>query len=77
MEYYSSVQFIDQIDAMIRQKEGDLNIMKLTNTDNIIHNTIARDLQSQIDELRIQRTYHYNFLADKLMQNCIGGCCRR
>ena len=77
MDYYSSVQFIDDIDSKIRQKEGELIMMKLTNTDNIIHNTLARDLQSQIDELRIQRTYYSDFLAHQLMQNCIGGCCRR
>ena len=77
MDYYSSVQFIDDIDSKIRQKEGELIMMKLTNTDNIIHNTLARDLQSQIDELRIQRTYYSDFLAHQLTQNCIGGCCRR
>ena len=63
MDYYSSVQFIDDIDSKIRQKEGELIMMKFTNTDNIIHNTLARDLQSQIDELRIQRTYYSDFFS--------------
>ena len=77
MNSYGSVIFIDDLDAKIKQKENELLMFGFMNTDNIIHNTMKRQLESEIDELKIQRAYHFNYLEDQMMRNCIGGCCGR
>ena len=68
---------MDGIDAKIKQKENELLMLKFMNVNNIIHNMEMRNLESEIEELKMQRTYHSNYLADQLMKGCIGGCCRK
>ena len=76
MDYYGSVVYIDEIDAKIKQKENELLMMKFMNANNIVHNMAMRNIESEIDELKMQRTYRSNLLADQLMKGCIGGCCK-
>ena len=77
MDYYGSVVYIDEIDAKIKQKENELLMLKFMNVNNINHNITMRNIESEIDELKMQRTYHSNWIADQMMKGCIGGCCRR
>ena len=77
MNYYGSVLNLDDIDAKIKQKENELLMLKFMNVENIIHNVAMRNLEREIDELKMQRTYHSNWIADQMMKGCIGGCCRR
>ena len=76
MDYYGSVLFLDAIDAKIKQTENELLMLKFMNVDNIIQNVAMRNIESEIDELKMQRTYHSNYLSDQLMRGCIGGCCK-
>ena len=81
MNYYNNILYIDDIDAKIKQKENELLMLRFMNVDNIIHNTSMRNLEAEINELNVQRTYLSNMMADQLMQGCIGcsggNCCRR
>ena len=72
MDYYSNVQFIDDLDAKIKQKENELLLLNFMNTNDIVSNTLKRQLESEIVELRTQRVYHANVLSDQLMKNCTG-----
>ena len=76
MDYFGSVVYIDEIDAKIKQKENELLMLKFMNVKNIIHNVAMRNLEREIDELKMQSTYHSNYLSDQLMSGCIGGCCK-
>ena len=77
MDYYSDILYIEDIDAKIKQKENGLFMLKFMNVDNIIHNVAMRNIESEIDGLKMQRTYHSNYLSDQLMSGCIGGCCKK
>ena len=71
---------VDDIDTKIKQKENELLMLKFMNSNSIIHNMEMRNLESEIEELKMQRTYHTNYIADQLMRNCSacsGNCCRR
>ena len=80
MDYYSSVIYIDDLDAKIKQKENELLMLCFMNTNDIIHNTMKGQLESELNELKMQREYHSNVLAVQLMQNCNGcsggRCCK-
>ena len=76
MDYYG----VDDIDNKIKQKENELLMLKFMNSNSIIHNMEMRNLEGEIEELEMQRTYHTSYIADQLMRNCSecsGNCCRR
>ena len=80
MSYSQLLSFIDDIDTKIKQKENELLMLKFMNSNSIIHNMEMRNLESEIEELRMQRTYHTNYIADQLMRicsECSGNCLRR
>ena len=64
MDYYSNILYIEGTDAKIKQKENELLMLKFMNVDNIIHNVAMRNIESEIDELKTQRTYHSDFLSE-------------
>ena len=77
MSYSQLLSFLDDIDAKIKQKENELLMLKFMNISNINHNIAMRNIESEIDEPKMQRTYHSKWIADQMMKGCIGGCCRR
>ena len=53
-----------------------MELLKLIESNNIYHKVLINTLQSEIDELNIQITYHKNYIADILMYGCCGECCK-
>ena len=44
-----------------------MDLLKLMESDNIYHKVLINTLQSEIDELNMQMTYHKKYIADILM----------
>ena len=53
-----------------------LELLKLIESNNIYHKVLINTLQSEIDELNMQITYHKNYIADILMYGCCSECCK-
>ena len=51
-----------------------MEVLKIIDSDDIYHKALINTLQSEIDELRIQLTYHKNYIADFLMYGCFTDC---
>ena len=53
-----------------------MELLNLIESNNIHHKVLINTLQSEIDELNMQITYHKNYIADILMYGCCGECCK-
>ena len=81
MDYYDTNQLIKTLDHFIEDKEKELEALQLVITNDVMHNVKIQQLQSEINELKIQQIYHYNTMTDQLLNNCVSGnctngCCR-
>jgi len=80
--YYEMAQLMTDVDTAIISKEKELEMLKLTNINNdIMINVKIKQLEYEINELNIQRTYYNNKITDELMKNstnqpCANGCCK-
>ena len=76
MEYSYSLDYVQDLEYKIKQKQEELTLLKMNVTNDIIHNTKIRIIESEIFELGIQKQYHLNYITDLMMRSCIGGCCK-
>ena len=67
---------IEVIDNAIIDKELLRRQISSLNMDTIQKNVKLTQIQSEINELKSQRQYYSYFIADTLMNNCCGGCCK-
>ena len=76
MDYYNGSSFISDLEAKLKEKIEKMEVLKLIESNNIYHKVLINILQSEIDELNMQITYHKNYIADILMYGCCGECCK-
>ena len=76
MDYYNGSLFISDLEAKLKEKIEKMEVLKLIESNNIYHKVLINTLQSEIDELNMQITYHKNYIADILMYGCCGQCCK-
>ena len=76
MNYYNGSLFISDLEAKLKEKIEKMEVLKLIESNNIYHKVLINTLQSEIDELNMQITYHKNYIADILMYGCCGECCK-
>ena len=76
MDYYNGSSFISDLETKLKEKIEKMELLKLIQSDNIYHKVLINTLQSEIDELNMQITYHKNYIADILMYSCCGECCK-
>ena len=76
MDYYNGSSFISDLETKLKEKIEKMELLKLIQSDNIYHKVLINTLQSEIDELNKQITYHKNYIADILMYGCCGQCCK-
>ena len=76
MDYYNGSSFISDLETKLKEKIEKMELLKLIQSDNIYHKVLINTLQSEIDELNMQITYHKNYIADILMYGCCGECCK-
>ena len=76
MDYYNGSLFISVLEAKLKEKIEKMEVLKIIQSDNIYHKVLINTLQSEIDELNMQITYHKNYIADILMYGCCGECCK-
>ena len=67
---------IEVIDNAILDKEFQRRQISTLDMDMIQKNIKLGQIQSEINELKNQRQYYSYFIADTLMNNCCGGCCK-
>ena len=77
MDYYNGSSFISDLETKLKEKIEKMELLKLIESNNIYHKVIINTLQSEIDELNMQITYHKNYIADILMYGCCGECCKK
>ena len=79
MDYYNGSSFISDLETKFRNKKKKIEkmeVLKLIESNNIYHKVLINTLQSEIDELNMQITYHKNYIADILMYGCCSECCK-
>ena len=76
MDYYNGSLFISDLEAKLKEKIEKMELLKLIESNNLYHKVLINTLQSEIDELNMQITYHKNYIADLLMYGCCGQCCK-
>ena len=76
MDYYNGSSFISDLETKLKEKIEKMELLKLIQSDNIYHKVLINTLQSEIDELNMQITYHKNYIADILMYGCCNNCCK-
>ena len=76
MDYYNGSSFISDLETKLKEKIEKMELLKLIESNNIYHKVLINTLQSEIDELNMQITYHKNYIADILMYGCCGQCCK-
>ena len=76
MDYYNGSSFISDLETKLKEKMEKMELLKLIQSDNIYHKVLINTLQSEIDELTMQITYHKNYIADILMYGCCSECCK-
>ena len=76
MDYYNGSSFISDLEAKLKEKIEKMEVLKLIESNNIYHKVLINTLQSEIDELNMQITYHKNYIADILMCGCFNNCCK-
>ena len=74
MDYYNGSSFISDSETKLKEKIEKMELLKLIQSDNIYHKLLINTLQSEINELQMQITYHKNYIADILMYGCCGEC---
>ena len=67
---------IEVIDNAIIDKELQRRQIVSLDMDSIQKNIKLGQIQAEINELNNQRQYYSYFIADTLMNNCCGGCCK-
>ena len=75
MDYYNGSSFISDLETKLKEKIEKMELLKLIESNNIYHKVLINTLQSEIDELNMQITYHKNYIADILMYGCCSECC--
>ena len=68
MDYYNGYSFISDLETNLKEKTEKMELLKLIESDatgvegsarnNIYHKVLINTLQSEIDELNMQITYH-------------------
>ena len=76
MEYYNGSAFISDLETKLKEKIEKMELLKLIESNNIYHKVLINTLQSEIDELNMQITYHKNYIADILRYGCCTECCK-
>ena len=76
MDYYNGSSFISDLETKLKEKIEKMELLKLIESNNIYHKVLINTLQSEIDELNMQITYHKNYIADIMMYGCCGQCCK-
>ena len=76
MDYYNGSSFISDLETKLKEKIEKMELLKLIESNNIYHKVLINTLQSEIDELTMQITYHKNYIADILMYGCCSECCK-
>ena len=76
MDYYNGSVFISDLETKLKEKIEKMELLKLIESNNIYHKVLINTLQSEIDELNMQITYHKNYIADILLYGCCGECCK-
>ena len=76
MDYYNGSSFISDLETKLKEKIEKMEVLKLIESNNIYHKVLINTLQSEIDELNMQITYHKNYIADILMYGYCGECCK-
>ena len=77
MDYYNGSSFISDLETKLKEKNRENGIIKInTIWQYIYHKVLINTLQSEIDELNMQITYHKNYIADILMYGCCSECCK-
>ena len=76
MDYYNGSSFISDLETKLKEKIEKMELLKLIESNNIYYKVLINTLQSEIDELNMQITYHKNYIADILMYSCCSECCK-
>ena len=76
MDYNNESSFISDLETKLKEKIEKMELLKLIESNNIYHKVLINTLQSEIDELNMQITYHKNYIADILMYGCCNNCCK-
>ena len=76
MDYYNGSSFISDLETKLKEKIEKMELLKLIESNIIYHKVLINTLQSEIDELNMQITYHKNYIADILMYGCCNNCCK-
>ena len=76
MDYYNGSSFISDLETKLKEKIQKMELLKLIESNNIYHKVLINTLQSEIDELNMQITYHKNYIADISMYGCCNNCCK-
>ena len=74
LDYYDITQLIQNLDILISAKEKELEFLKSILNSDIATKVKIQQLQSEINEIRIQKEYYNNSIQDQLMSNCSGSC---
>ena len=73
MDYYNGSSFISDLETKLKEKREKMEVLKIIESDNIYHKVL---INSEIDELNMQITYHKNYIADIMMYGCCSECCK-
>ena len=76
MDYYNGSSCFSDLETKLKETIEKMELVKLIESNNIYHKVLINTLQSEIDELNLQITYHKNYTADILMYGCCGECCK-
>ena len=76
MDHYNGSIFISDLEAKLKEKREKMELLNLIESDDIFHKVLIFTLQSEINELNMQITYHKNYIADILMYGCCSECCK-
>ena len=76
MDYYNGSSFISDLETKLKEKMEKMELLKLIESNNIYHKVLINTLQSEIDELNMQITYHKNCITGMMMYGCCGECCK-
>ena len=80
MDYYTMETMIEDLKALIRNKESELAVLQNNVTSDVNQAVKMFQLIHEINELKMQVQYHENLVADQMMKtymNCSGCCCRK
>ena len=61
MDYYNGSLFISDLEAKLKEKIEKMEVLKLIESNNICHNVLINTLQVEINEVRMQITYHKKY----------------